>query len=273
MPARPLQLLVRPKKSIRAWRRLLAAAALWPAWATAVPLSSAAYEPSGDWLDASVAVESVEREHAFPGLGLRARLSEEWQAGIRLPFESATANSRWSDARRHGELAAIKRFTLVQRLHGSATVGAGFNSGETSQHPHLITGSLLGLRVSHAATPWRNAVGVTLQQFEPRRDGSRPGDIWSLRVATGRFAQRGAGRWFAGAALDGELYLPGTDAEGADTADGSIWFVGANLAFEHRRWRITGALQVAVADALPETEDSAAHRVQLQVSYGLGGSR
>ena len=244
-----------------------------PASAVAVPLSTAAHPPNGDWLDASVAVESVEDRHTLPGLGLHAAISKDWQAGIRLPVENTEPATRWSDARRHGELLARRHFRLAPQLHGTATAGASINSGDTSQHPHLITGSLLAVGVRHGMAPRRSALGVSLQQFEPLRDGSRPGDIWSLQLATGRFVQWDGGNWFAGASLDGELYLPDTDPTGVELEDGSIWFLGASLAVERRHWRFTGALQTAVDDALPDTESGAGHRLQLQLSYGFGAGR
>lgn len=264
---------MRRTKTISAWRALLAAVIMSPALAAASPLSAAGHRPDGDWLDASVAMENVEDERTFPGLGLHAALGRDWQAGIRLPVDNTRPASRWSDARRHGELLARRHFMLAPQLHGTATAGAAINSGETSQHPQLVTGSLLGVGVRHGLAPWRNTLGVSLQQFEPRRDGSRPGDIWSLHLMTGRFMQWLGGNWFAGASLDGELYLPGTDPVGAELEDGSIWFAGASLAVERRHWRLIGAMQAAVDDALPDTEAGADHRLQLQLSYGFGAGR
>ena len=55
-------------KPISAWRGLLAAVIMSPLSAAALPLSSAAHQPNGDWLDASVAVENVEDERTLPGL-------------------------------------------------------------------------------------------------------------------------------------------------------------------------------------------------------------
>jgi hypothetical protein len=255
---------------IPACRWLLAAIAICPSYAAALPLSSAATEPQGDWLAASVAVENADQQDTFPGLRLLAELGEDWQAGVRVPFESGTPTTRWSDARRHGELVALRRFVIAPRLHGTAAAGASFNSGDTTQFAHFFTGSVLGLRVRHTIRPWLNALGVALQQFEPRRDGSRPGDIWSLRLATGRYLRSPTGSWSAGAALDGEIYLPGTDTAGIETSEGRIWFLGADITVERGRWRIAGAVQAAVDDNFPAGEVSAGHRVQLQLSYGLG---
>jgi hypothetical protein len=246
---------------------LLAAIVICPPYAVALPLSAAATAPQGDWLVASVAVENADQQDAFPGLALVATVSEDWQVGLRVPVET-----RWSDARRHGELVALRRFAIAPRLHGTAAVGASFNRGDMTQYAHLLTGSVLGLRVRHTINPWNNALGVALQQFEPQRDGSRPGDIWSLRLATGRHLRWSTGSWSAGAALDGEIYLPGTDAAGVATSEGRIWLLGADITVERRRWRVTGAVQVAVDDTFPAGDESAGHRVQLQLSYGLGAT-
>lgn len=256
---------------ISARRWLLAAIVICPSYTVALPLSSAAVEPQGDWVAASVAVENADQQDAFPGLGLLAAVGEDWQAGMRVPFESGTHTTRWSDARRHGELVALRRFAIAPRLQGTAAVGASFNNGDTTRYAHFFTGSVLGLRARHTLGPWKNVLGVALQQFEPQRDGSRSGDIWSLRLATGRYLRSSTGGWFAGAALDGEIYLRGTDAAGIVTSEGSIWFLGTEITVERHRWRITGAVQAAVDDTFPTGEVSAGHRVQLQLSYGLGG--
>lgn len=234
-----------------------------------MPLSSAAVEPEGNWLATSVAVESADRPRAFPGLGLQAALPSDWLAGVRIPFESAAHTTRWSDARRHGQLLAGRRFNLAPQLRGGAAAGATFNSGDVSQHAHFLTGSLVGVRMRYTPSPWSGALGAALQQFEPHRDGSVPGDIWRLEVSAGRYLRLPRGRWFAGVALDGELYLPGADADGADTADGDILLLGTRLQFERSRWRVTGGLQTALQDTLDEGDDELGYRLQLQVSYGL----
>ena len=182
---------------IPACRWLLAVVSICPSYTAALPLSPAAIEPDGDWLAASVVVEDAEHQYTFREFGILAALSDDWRMGLRIPLHSGVRTTRWSTARSQGELAALRRFPIAPRLNGTAAVGASFDSGDESRHAHLFTGSVLGLGVRRALTPWSQSLGVALQQFEPHRDGSRPGDIWSLRLATRRALPGSAGSWFA----------------------------------------------------------------------------
>ncbi len=256
-----------------AYRWLAALGLVFSPCAAALPLSAAALQPGGDWLAASMALETADSQRAFPGVGLQADVSDAWRAGIRVPLEGSAQETRWSEARRHGELLALRYFDIAPRLRGTAAAGAWINSGDLERNAHFFTGSVLSLHTRYAATPWQGTLGIALQQFEPHRDGTWPGDIWSLRLAAGRYLPSHNGYWFAGGSLEAEYYRPNQDAGGLETDDGHLRLLGADLEVRHLRWRFAAALQVAVDDSLPPGQPGAEHRLQLQVGYGFGAPR